>query len=181
MDDEDAKQCSLIKFNTPYSKNNALSNIDKKTDLFYCGVGKNREKLLESIDETAKKNRVKFNANIAGYTPNIRENFKTEFLPYSNTIIKSIEANCILEVVADYQNGLTLRPYEAVCYNRKLLTNNKAIFDFDYYNPKYIHFFERVEDIDWNWVKNKEFIDYEYKENFSPLYLIEDIIKRTSI
>ena len=73
------------------------------------------------------------------------------------------------------QVALTLRPYEAVVYNKKLLTNNKTILSFKYYNPRYMHYFEKIEDIDWNWVARKEKVNYEYEGDFSPIYLLQDI------
>ena len=33
--------------------------------------------------------------------------------------------------------------------------------------------FDNVEEIDWNWVKQKEKIDYGYQGEFSPLRLLE--------
>ena len=36
---------------------------------------------------------------------------------------------------------------------------------------------EKVEDIDWNWVKEDIEVDYHYNGEFSPLRLMEDIIK----
>ena len=36
-------------------------------------------------------------------------------------------------------------------------------------------YFDKVEDIDPNWVKEKINIDYGYKGEFSPIYLIDFI------
>lgn len=73
---------------------------------------------------------------------------------------------------------MTLRAYEAVAYNRKLLSNNKTILSFEYYDPRFMRYFEQVKDIDWDWVKEDANVDYDYKGEFSPVLLIDDIIKR---
>ena len=93
---------------------------------------------------------------------------------------RELSAKCILEIVQKGQVALTLRPYEAVAYNKKLLTNNKTILNFKYYNPKYMRYFEKVEDIDWNWVKCDDGVDYNYQGDFSPRYLLADIEKNLS-
>ena len=75
-----------------------------------------------------------------------------------------------------YHTGLSLRPYEAVCYNRKLLTNNKSILDFPYYDSRYMQYFETVEEIDWDWVKEDIPVDYGYDCKFSPMRLLEHMV-----
>lgn len=88
-----------------------------------------------------------------------------------------VKSNCILEVLATGQSGATLRYYEAVCYNKKLLTNNKNIVNLPFYNPEWMHVFENTEDIDWGWVKERVPVDYHYDGRFSPIHLIDRIIE----
>ena len=98
------------------------------------------------------------------------------FLKYQDVLEKSLQASCILEIVQDGQAALTLRPYEAVTYNRKLLTTNKTILKYKYYNPSYMQYFEKVEDINWDWVKSGEEFDFNYQGEFSPDKLLKNII-----
>ena len=100
-----------------------------------------------------------------------------EKIPYSEALRRTLEAKCILDVVRPNQTGMTLRYYEAVTYNRKLLTNNPSLFSFPYYDERFMQYFEKVEDIDWDWVKEDIEVDYHYNGEFSPLRLMEDIIK----
>ena len=72
-----------------------------------------------------------------------------------------------------FQKALTLRPYEAVVYNRKLLTNNRSILDFKYYNSRYMQLFERAEEIDWDWIAADTEVDYGYQGDYSPRKLLE--------
>ena len=89
-----------------------------------------------------------------------------------------LKGSVILEVVQEGQVAPTLRPYEAVIYNRKLLTNNPNIKKFPYWDSKYMRYFSCVEDIDWKWVKDNTEVDYKYDGRFSPNKLLEDICIR---
>lgn len=86
-----------------------------------------------------------------------------------------LKASCILEIVQKGQIASTLRPFEAVVYNRKLLTNNKCILSFSFYDPRFIQCFEDTSKIDWGWVVDGVLAEYEYKNDFSPLKLLENI------
>lgn len=99
------------------------------------------------------------------------------YLKYEHMLMEAICANCILDILSFGQNGPSLRYYEAICYNKKLLTNNKNVVNFPFYNPEYIRIFEQPEDIDWNWVKERSSVDYHYDGRFSPRHLIDKIIE----
>ena len=51
--------------------------------------------------------------------------------------------------------------------------------DFEFYNAKYMQYFEKVDDIDWDWVKREEKINYEYNGDFSPKCFLRRIINDT--
>ena len=95
--------------------------------------------------------------------------------PYKEVLESTLKANCILEIVRPGQVGFTLRTFEAVVYNKKLLTNNENIKDFKFYNPQYMKIFKKIEDIDWKWVHETLNVDYHYDDSFSPLRFIKEI------
>ena len=64
---------------------------------------------------------------------------------------------------------------EAICYNKKLLTNNKSIFEFPYYNPQYMRYFSDISQIDMEFLKREETVDYGYNGDYSPLNFIKRI------
>jgi hypothetical protein len=97
-------------------------------------------------------------------------NSPIEYIQY----LKEIQScNCILELVKEGQTGPTLRYFEAVCYNKKLLTNNQSVVDLPYYDKRYIHVFKTVSDIDTDWVARRESVDFHYDGSFSPIHLIK--------
>jgi hypothetical protein len=46
--------------------------------------------------------------------------------------------NVILDVAKQGQTGLTFRPFEALGLNKKLITTNASIKDYDFYDPENI-------------------------------------------
>ena len=69
------------------------------------------------------------------------------------------QSNCILDYNQEGQVGLTLRPMEALFLEKKLITNNKDIKNYDFYNPSNIFILgeNNIEDI-------KEFINKPYEK-----------------
>lgn len=144
----------------------------RKTDLYYVGVvDAYRYDLLNKMVAICNEKNIRFEMHFfkAESFPMI-DNPSVHYgqVPYDINVRKLNESNCILEVVREDFVGVTQRYYEAVVYNKKLLTNNPEIKALPYYQEAYIQYFEKVEDIDWDWVRNDVKVDYHYQEDFSP-------------
>lgn len=146
-----------------------------KNDLCFIGLDKGRKKLLKEIASSALKNDIKYNIKIIGKGKDAIIEY-TDYQPYLDLIKQDMQSNCILEVLQPGQECFTLRLQEAVCLGKKLLTNNKNVVNEKYYNPKYVQIFDNVDDIDWNFVKEKIEVDYEYKGEYSPVNFVNKII-----
>lgn len=189
IDKNNASDNNLIVWNTIYSKthNDFIANA---ADLYFCGVLKGRERILLKCLQKARENGVKCSFEILreensevidSLVNNDEVTVLKDYKKYDEVLYGERSAKCILEVVQKGQTALTLRPYEAVVYNKKLLTNNKSILEFKYYNPRFMRVFNSVDDIDWEWVTNSEEIEYNYQGDFSPELLLDDIRKRLDI
>lgn len=182
----DSKDCETYGFKyvvqcyTPIALN--PSNIIS-SDLYFGGRSKGRLPLLSSILVSAQNYKVKSLFRIPELNNKEKEMllktsptiYHEKMLSYEETLKEMINCNCILEIVQDGQSGITWRTVEAFVYNKKLLTNNIQVIHNPYYNPKYIQVFTDVKDIDFEWVKSKEYISYGYKNDYSPLNLISKI------
>lgn len=186
FDEADAKTYGMIFWRTPYSCIPEYTEIKPDQDAYFVGVADSRIDILREIAAVAKVEGQNLLMDIICHAPqeyreqitdNISLHTYEQLLPYEEALRRSLQARCIVDVVRSGQVGLTLRAYEAVVYNRKLLTNNKTILSFPYYNPRYMQYFETVEDIDWDWVKEEIEVDYHYNGEFSPLRLMENIIE----
>lgn len=186
VDRTDAEKYGFNYTYTPYSvdKKNQMDTF--KNGIYFCGATKGREREIISLYSRCKLENIKVGMDIICTDDNIKKlvdssneeislRGKTDYLTYPEVLSKSLSYSCILEIVQKNQAALTLRAYEAVCYNRKLLTNNRTILDFPYYNSRYMQYFENIEDINWDWIKDSSKIDYSYKGEFSPVNLINQI------
>ena len=48
----------------------------------------------------------------------------------------------LLDLHTSIHNGLSFRTFESIGYNKKLITDNKLVRDYDFYNPNNIFIFE---------------------------------------
>lgn len=176
---DDANRYGLIHYDEAYSKLNAEFSFSK-SDVFFIGKAKNRLKKILGIYERLTDNGLKCSFYVTGVQK--KEQFLNEKIHYIdymdyNEILKHVlSTNCILEILQGNGKSPTLRAFEAVCYNRKLLTNCFEIIDRKYYNPKYISIYKDIESIDIDFIKkNSEPIDYNFSEKLSPLEMIKNI------
>lgn len=89
-------------------------------------------------------------------------------LPYSQVLDLIADTNCVLEIMNESQQGNTLRSKEAICFNKRLLTNNANIVNNPYYNPRFIQYFSKPEDIRLDWFEKDVQVDYGYQGEYSP-------------
>ena len=183
FDQADAKTYGFSFTDTFYSilphKGDQMSNAEKK-DIYYIGGNKGRLQNLLALYSVMKDNNISSIYRITDVDESEQrwenEIIYNDFIDYSTTIEELRPCNCILELIAADQFGATLRYYEAICYDKKLLTNNKNVVNLPFYNPDYIHVFEKPEDIDWGWVKERVPVDYHYDGQFSPIHLVDKIL-----
>ena len=185
FDMEDCKRYGL-KFFDFYSITNVLpydTPID--TDLFYVGSCRNPLRLKQAADVLERvRDVMRCDFHMIGVSKDEMHQVDgicfNHPMAYSDVVKRIQRSCCILELLNPGQHGNTLRFKEAICYNRKLITNNPDVLKSKYYNPRWIHFFNRVEDIDAEWIMNGDTPEYKYGGEFSPLRLLE-IIENSNI
>ena len=137
----------------------------------FLGKPKNRkEKILKLKTEFEKKD-LKLNFRII-------EKWE-KLVSYDKYLEMLSETKCILDYNQDGQTGLSLRPMEALFLEKKLITNNKEIKNYDFYNSNNIFILEEdnIEDI-------KEFMEKPYKKIDSKIidyYNFEQWLNRFNI
>ena len=157
-----------------YSNYTDIIPSNTTSDLYYIATLKGRENLLREIDKACKENGVDnlFKIHTIWRDVDYGEKIR-KFLPYTSLLSDVMSTNCILEVVSDGQCTQSLRYLEALCYNKKLLSNNPCLKTLPYYDERYMRYFARVEDVDWSWVKKKELVVYEEKPDISSAALLK--------
>ncbi len=179
---KDADQYGWVYHALPFSMIDGPCE-DVQYDIYFAGNyrGGGRLELLHNVYKMLKENDISSVYRI-GSVPTEKQKFQdgiiyNQIIRYSEIVKETKRSNCILEVVRESLDGATGRYYEAVCYNKKLLTTNKNVVNLPFYNPEYMHVFEKPEDIDWNWVKERIPVDYHYDGRFSPTHFIDELVE----
>lgn len=89
-------------------------------------------------------------------------------IPYDENVSRAVNCNCILEMVRENAVGFTQRYYEALVFNKKLLTNNPSIKELEYYDERFMQYYDNIDEINWEWVREKSVVDYGYQGDFNP-------------
>lgn len=152
-------------------------------DVFFCGKAKDRyEKLIEYFKYLTSKGlkchffitQVQEEQQIA-----MEGLFYNRFMPYKEMLCRSVNAKCLLDInQMDAYGGYTSRFYEAIMYNKKLISDNPITKESSFYRPKDVLFSTKPEDITDDFLQNLDTtVEYHYKGEFSPLKMIDTVEK----
>jgi len=101
-----------------------------KWDFYFVGADKGRKNELEGLKTELEGQGFSCNFHI---TQNRAK--KNTFIPYQQVVDDMRASRCIIDVLPSTQTGMSIRPLEAICLKKKLLTNFKSIRNFEFYHP----------------------------------------------
>ena len=153
---------------------------DPKSDVYFVGLAKDRMEKIYDMFEMLSSAGLKCDFTVIigkGLISDYQEKypgiaFRTSRIPYSEILRRLAATKCILELCAEGQDGLTMRFYEAVFYNKLLITNNKTAKESALFDPVYMK-----TELDPNLIVESDLPDYQYHDEFSPVNLMEKIRK----
>lgn len=192
FDQKDAEKYHLNYLGFCYYSKHAIEpaspmEVDNYDVYFIGGLKGGRDDEILNVYDYLFDHGIKCNFNLMTYGK-LTQNNKEGLLYYPNgwrpyeDVLKGVQGgNCILEVLQHGQSGPSLRYYEAVCYNKKLLTNNPHIVDYPYYDNRFMRVFSSPEEIDIDWIKTNslsEPVNYYYQDDFSPNTLVDFFLNR---
>jgi hypothetical protein len=173
-DREDARRYGIAFSPLFYSK--VFDNKTNKVEYDICFIGrdKGRGKLINKIKNEAEKNGLiaKFFLKDADV-----ESMHDIWVRYEDVLNIVRKSNCLLEVLQENQSGISLRTMEAVMFNKKLITNNKDIVNYPFYDKRYIQVFTKIEDLDFNFIKERIEVSYNYNGECSPIHFLKKVVK----
>ena len=178
-DKGDCKKYNLVYFDLEATK----KYIDRASDypwsdVIFIGRSKGRlNRIIKAYD-------ILSNAGLKCYFYVVGENriskykniiFTDKIMPYGEMLEKTINSRCVLELSQDKEYGFTSRSQEAIIYNKKLITDSLIVKEQKFYPSKDILFINDVADINPDFVKEMNEVDYGYNGEYSPLRMIENI------
>lgn len=169
-DENDAKKYNIY-WNTQFYNKEFVKEYNSKNikyDVMFIGNNKGRDKIIKEYEE--KFDNIKLNTLIR-IINNYGENIKyTEYLKYLG------ESKAVLEIVKDNVSGLTLRALESIFFRKKLITNNKFVKKYKFYNKNNVFILEEDEICNFKKFINSEYTDLN-EENIN-YYDFEEWVKR---
>lgn len=167
FDPEDAKRLHLSYSPLIYDPDPKYKKEDieqEENTVFYVGQAKDRIKGLISCYEKLKELEIKCDFHIANVSDEeIRyseEIIYNQFITYTEAVNSVQKSNCLLDVVQGDSTGLTIKVCEAICYHKKLITTNKHIADYSFFDPRYILIIDNGDDIMREFFENNKTVKY---------------------
>lgn len=152
-------------------------NNDSVNQVLFIGSARNRLRLILDVYQYLTINNIKCDFYITGVPKEDRIEssglcFADKWLPYSTVIDRTKHSSCILEIVQNHSAGYSARAMKAIGYNKKLISNAIAIRHTRFYDGKNIQYIDKPSDIDINCLLNNSIPNYGYRDEFSPVSLI---------
>ena len=134
-----------------------------KYDAFFVGLDKGRTKELSKLKSIFDCKDISYRFHVVGdkgkKIKGLDQNYDSP-LSYEEVINNDLDSRVIIDIVSNGQNGLTLRPLEALNLKRKLLTNMETIVRHRLYNSNNIFIIGKDDDS-----RLKEFVMTPFDEN----------------
>lgn len=158
-----------------------IKNKQTETDFDVCFVGTGHSDRLNIIDSLKNSNpQKKFDLYVFlqswfmyfYYCLKNKEyrKYKFSFFKYKKITMKEVafkmsKSKAILDIQHPKQSGLTIRTIESIGMGKKLITTNRDILNYDFYNPSNILIIDRS-----NPVLDESFFDQQFIELDKDIY-----------
>ncbi|HFI0796560.1 TPA: hypothetical protein ACGO6M_002218, partial [Streptococcus suis] len=178
---DDVREYGLKYLPVSYSKINDFSIIPTKNkhDVIFIGASRDRYEEIVDLYKQIKNTNLKYffyvvksnNESDSFNDPNfILTNKTLNFFDYMGYVKSS---KWIIELLDPGTVGTTLRFWDAIMYNKGLITNNKQVMQSQFYDSDNIIIYEKSNDIDLSKLLNGKHIDYSYNGENSPRKFLE--------
>ncbi|WP_459854273.1 hypothetical protein [Citrobacter sedlakii] len=195
FDFNDAKKYKLKYHPQIYSESLSKENIKLKStdnriyDAFFIGVDKGRISILNSLAHVFDTLKLKYMFHVL---PDANREYanKTRFITdkhfsYEEYLDALFNSNILVEIVQAGQNGITIRALESVFYNKKMITNNASIIEYDFYHPNNIFVFtdDNIQSEQIKKFLNMPYVMVEPRilEKYDIKHLIDEIMRTSNL
>ncbi len=121
-------------------------------DVFFVGSFiRKRMPQIQSFITYTKRLNLKLNINIFISSESDKKQFKIEeikyidrHMTYENNINQLKNSKIVIDFLNETHKGLSFRTFEALYYQKKLITNNPEVKKYDFYNPNNIFVWDGV-------------------------------------
>ena len=149
-----------MKYNSQFYFDSLVNEFTTKIqrDVFFIGVNKGREKKLNEIEKMLNNCNVSSFFYITATHPRLKQKKYKKFIPYESVLEYVKGSKAVLDYYVDPCAGLSLRAMESVFFEKKIITNNKTIIEYDFYCKNNVYLLGETNDCDVN-----EFLSTPFK------------------
>ncbi|MGB4659589.1 MAG: hypothetical protein WBI07_10435, partial [Mobilitalea sp.] len=148
---------------------------------YFIGSAKDRLELIFDVFHRLKKEGIVCDFYLSGVpsSKKIKDDglHYIHKMSYIENLKHVVRTKCILEIVQGNAKSSTLRTWEAIMYEKKLLTNNSTIVNDFYYDENYISLLNG-NSINVDFMKQNNSYTNPYKDQISPNKLLDFIAQR---
>jgi len=132
-----------LKHNTiMYDEKLKLKDTEKKFDILFLGFLKDRKEKMLAIYNAIIEAGLNPKFVIVGKKDKQPFEYKKTYVSYHKYLNMLGQTKAILDITQDGQDGFSLRIMEAIFFDKKLITTNKAIVKAEFYVPNNILFID---------------------------------------
>ena len=150
-----------------------------KWDVFFVGNATDRLDVIHAVYDRLDELGLKTLMYISGVKPSQISKRKNIIYNQNLSYYKVTEfyeqSRCLLEVVGKKPTMLTMRMMEALRRKKKLLTNHPFILEQDFYDPRYIQYFNSPGDINKFFFTQNTDVCYQFQD-CSPDSFLKQIV-----
>lgn len=186
FDPVDAEKYGFFYSPLIYDADSAYKKEEKESHdnlVFYVGQAKDRLDGLLSFYERLTAMGIKCDFHIANV---LEEQIKyadrivyNKFMTYDEAVDSIQRATCLIDVIQGDSTGLTIKTCEAVCYDKKLITTNKHVVEYPFYDSRYIRVVESPNDIDTEFFTQNR--DVHYSDEGKRYFSAETFLERLEV
>lgn len=151
------------------------------SDVMFCGAAKKRYDSIIQSYKVFKEAGLRCDFMVSRLLPGQNKiagiDYIKYLISYKDYLRHVMRSDFILEIMQGNATGYTLRTWEAILYDKVLLTDNKAILKAPFYNKDQFIYFEKPEDIDFNSIPRKVSHN-SYARELSPVKFFDFIISK---
>ena len=140
FDSQDCKEYNLPLLTNFYYYEPAPAEIDK-TLFCISHLEKRRYKLFNEMGKFLEENNITYRFMTKQSVEKLKSpyiEYMKESIPYPEMLKLLNHYEVILDIAKPNQAGLSFRIFESIGMNKKIITNNAAVMEYDFYNPNNI-------------------------------------------
>lgn len=179
-DQHDADNYGFLYYPTfmSYKKDLTIINGDPQNDIMFIGTAKQRHDEIISSFRHFNKLGLKCDYVVSDLHQKATKEKNLSYIkhikPYAWYLKHLINSKCLLEILQEGASGYTLRTWEAILYNKILITNNKNILHAPFYNPKQFLYYNDIKEIQPQQL-HKIIERNSYADKISPINFLQFI------